>query len=408
MLTIEGTIVNIDSQSRGRIEIGNDGLISSVGKETGNADVVLKDELIFPGFIDLHVHARECVDHSWDYKEDFTTAGAAAINGGVVAFADMPNNPVPPLDDKTYDEKYQLTKKSAVDILLYAGITPSSNPLKQKVPYKVYMTKSTGDLFFQSREQLEPVIQKYRGQNISFHCEDPIILDANKDKPTHSQKRPPEAEVSAIDIALGLIEKYQLTAKICHCSTLEGVQKIIAAKKRGLPVTVEITPHHLYFDEGSLSPEKKLELQINPPVRNNPQDRLKLIEFLKNGDIDYLATDHSPHTAEDKTKGATGMPHLDTYGPFVTWLMKEHGFTPAEVSRVCSFNPGQFMNTFMNVKYGKIEQGYAGSLTVLDMNRPITINKSILKTKCAWSPFEGVTFPGRVIYTIVRGKVYTI
>src|SRR6185369_6424326 len=130
MLSIEGNIVNnIDGIKRGRVEIGDNGIISSVGQPTGSADILLKDELIFPGFIDLHVHARECADHSWDYKEDFTTASAAAINGGVVAFADMPNNQVPPVDDASYLAKQELTKKSAVDVVLYAGIGRNTKPL---------------------------------------------------------------------------------------------------------------------------------------------------------------------------------------------------------------------------------------------------------------------------------------
>jgi dihydroorotase len=149
-------------------------------------------------------------------------------------------------------------------------------------------------------------------------------------------------------------------------------------------------------------------LQVNPPIRQTKENRLALIEALKNGDIDYLATDHAPHTVAEKEKGVSGMPHLDTYGPVASWLMKEHNFTPQEIARVCSFNPGQFMNQFTNVKYGKIEPGFAGSLTVLDMNKPIKIEKSMLKTKCGWSPFEGIQFPGRVVYTIVRGKVYKL
>ncbi len=419
MLTIEGNIVNIDKTSRGRIEIGDGGLIQSVSKETGSADIILKDELIFPGFIDVHVHARECVDHSWDYKEDFTTAGQAAINGGIVAFADMPNNPVPPLDDKSYADKYQLTKKSPVDILLYAGIGSRTNalldagaadgrPRSRLVPYKVFMGPSIGDLFFKSANDLERVLEKYRGQSVSFHCEDPEILEANKNQPTHSQKRPPEAEVMAIDFALELIKKYQLQGKICHCSTQEGLQKIVSAKKSGLPVTIEVAPHHLFFDETMLTDENQKIFQVNPPIRQTKVNRLALIAALKNGDIDYLATDHAPHTIAEKEKGTSGMPHLDTYGPFVAWLMAEQGFAPADVTRVCSFNPGQFINQFMPLKFGKIEPGFVGSLTVIDSKKPIIISKSILKTKCNWSPFEDVTFPGRVVYTIVRGKVYKL
>jgi dihydroorotase len=419
MLSIEGNIINIDSQARGRIEIGDGGLIQSVSKETGSADIILKDELIFPGFIDVHVHARECADHSWDYKEDFTTAGQAAINGGVVAFADMPNNPVPPLDDKSYEDKYQLTKKSPVDILLYAGIGSRTNalldagaadgrPRSRLVPYKVFMGPSIGDLFFKSAYDLEKVLEKYRGQSVSFHCEDPEILEANKNQPTHSQKRPPEAEVMAIDFALELIKKYQLQGKICHCSTQEGLQKIVSAKKSGLPVTIEVAPHHLFFDETMLTDENQKIFQVNPPIRQTKVNRLALIAALKNGDIDYLATDHAPHTIAEKEKGTSGMPHLDTYGPFVAWLMAEQRFAPADVTRVCSFNPGQFINQFMPLKFGKIEPGFVGSLTVIDSKKPIIISKSILKTKCNWSPFEDVTFPGRVVYTIVRGKVYKL
>lgn len=450
MLSIEGNIVNIDGVKRGRVEIGSNGLISAIGKETGSADVVLGDELIFPGFIDVHVHARECTDHSWDYKEDFTTAGQAAINGGVVAFADMPNNPVPPVDDKSYADKYQLTKKSLADVLLYAGIGPRTNglldagaadghPRSRLVPYKVFMGPSIGDLFFKSANDLEKALEKYRGQSVSFHCEDPEILEANKNQPTHSQKRPPEAEVMAIDFALELIKKYQLQGKICHCSTQEGLRKITSAKKSGLSVTIEVAPHHLFFDPPSpLAPalagaigrgssavalakadskasagsaslrDMSKFLQVNPPIRQSKKNRLALIAALKNGDIDYLATDHAPHTIAEKGKGTSGMPQLDTYGPFVTWLMKEHDFTPQEIARVCSFNPGEFMNNFMPIKYGKIEAGFIGSLTVLDLNRPVKIEKSMLKTKCGWSPFEDVTFPGRVVYTVVRGKVYSI
>ncbi len=436
MISIEGNIVNIDNTHRGRVEIGSDGLILSVTKETGHADLVLKDELIFPGFIDLHVHARECADHSWDYKEDFISASEAAINGGVVCFCDMPNNPVAPVTDLSYNEKSKLVHKAKVEVVLYAGIGPKTKPLSKNVPYKVFMGPSVGDLFFSQLKpstnsrrasdeallarrsfseggaksdkniSLEEVIKNYHGQNISFHCEDPAILEANKNQPTHEQKRPQSAENSAVDFALSIIEKYNITAKICHCSTVEGMQKIIAAKKRGVKVTCEVTPHHLFFDETLLNNANHQVLQVNPPIRQTKDNRLALIEMLKNGDIDYLATDHAPHTWEEKEKGTSGMPHLDTYGSFATWLIKEHNFTASDAMRVCSYNPGMFVNQFTSVKYGKIEVGYVGSLSILDLNQPIKIEKTVLKTKCGWSPFEGIQFPGRVIKTIVKGKVY--
>ena len=422
MLTIEGQIINDNRTFRGRVEIGDDGIITKVSEPTGASDIVLDEELLFPGFVDLHVHARECADHSQDYKEDFTTAGEAAINGGVTAFMDMPNNSVPPIDVSSYEEKKQLVKKAAVEIVLYAAMTPNSAPLSFPVPYKAFTTKSVGDTFFSSLADLEKAAEKYANQSVSFHCEDPEIIRANQDEPTHSKQRPAEAEILAIDFVLKLIEKYHIQGKICHLSTRRGLEKIVEARNKGVNVTCEVTPHHLYFDESSsfqMNPVRSHSQEaetadapkahptsnrVNPPLRLR-EDRLALITSLKNGEIDYLATDHAPHTIAEREKGISGLPLLDTYGPFTSWLMAEHKFTPQDIARVCSFNPGKFINQFASYKFGRIEPGFIGSLTVIDMRNPVKIDKTMLKTKCHWSPFEGVRFPGRVKFTIVKGKI---
>jgi len=181
----------------------------------------------------------------------------------------------------------------------------------------------------------------------------------------------------------------------------------VQQKKRGVSVTCEVTPHHLYFDTSMITDANRRFLQMNPPLRGI-KDRLAMIEGLKRGDIDYLATDHAPHTREEKLKGMSGVPHLDTYGPFVTWLMDEHNFSPHDIARVCSENPGNFVNPFLGEEYGKgfgkIEEGYAGNLTVIRPNKPITIRRQLIKSKCGWSPFEDITFPGRVVDTFVMGK----
>lgn len=406
MTSIEGIIVNSSGQARKRVEINDAGIIAKVSEPTGVADIVLGEELIFPGFIDLHVHAREDASVTQTYKEDFATASNAAINGGIVAFAEMPNNPTPPIDNASYATKKELTKKSSVEVVLYAGIGPTTNPLCTKVPYKVFMGHSVGNTFFTNFEDLEKAIARYEGQYVSFHCEDPKMLDEHKDDATHESRRPPEAEISAIDFALILIRKYNLVGKICHCSTVSGIEKIIKAKKDGVNVTVEVTPTHLFFDSTTKLGVESGFMQMNPPVRSSHDDRLKLIEYLKNGSIDYLATDHAPHTIEEKQKGTSGIPHLDTYAPVATWLAKEHGFTAQDIARACAENPSVFFNQFSVNKYGKVEEGFVGSLTVVDMNKPITISKEFLKTKCGWSPFEGFTFPGSVKMTIVNGKVY--
>jgi len=132
-----------------------------------------------------------------------------------------------------------------------------------------------------------------------------------------------------------------------------------------------------------------------------------LLAALRNGELDYLATDHAPHTLEEKesAKCPSGQPHLDTYGPFVTWLIVERGFTPERIAAVCCDNPGQFVNPYTGrLKFGRIEPGYTASLTVLNLERTTKITREHLKTKCGWSPFEGLTFPGSVEAVFVRGE----
>jgi dihydroorotase len=410
MLRIEGRIVHPDREFNAAIEIDTQsGLIEYVGSATGRSDLDCTSCLIFPGFGDIHIHAREDVSGAQIYKEDFTTASAAAIHGGVTHVADMPNNPVAPVDDASYAAKERLTKKSDVHVTLYAGIGPQTAPLARHVPYKAFMGPSVGDLFFASQSQLEQTIAKYRGKNVSFHCEDPVILEASKDAPTHEQRRPPAAEITATEFALYLIEKYELIGKLCHYSTGDGLQKVRAAKVRGLSVTCEVTPHHLFFDSTMITPENAPWLQMNPPLRG-VSDRLAMIEALQDGTIDYIATDHAPHTLAENAKGISGVPHLDTYGAFATWLMAEHRFSASEIARVCAYNPGRFVNEFLPSGFGKgyglIEPGYVGSLTILDLQKPYIVTRDSVKTKCGWSPFEGFQFPGSVRAAVVRGKVY--
>jgi dihydroorotase len=411
MLRVEGRIANEDAEFDGAIEIDTKtGLIASVGPQEGRSDFDTDGCVIFAGFGDLHVHAREDVSGREMYKEDFASASAAAIHGGVTHFADMPNNPVAPIDDASYTAKEKLTVCAAVHITLYGGIGPGTRPLARAVPYKAFMGPSVGELFFSSPEQLEETIARYRGCNVSFHCEDPLILESSRGASTHEERRPAKAEISATRFALQLIERYELQGKLCHFSTGEGLKDVIAAKARGVRVTCEVTPHHLFFDDTMLNEENRLWLQMNPPLRGR-EDRLAMIEALRTGEIDYLATDHAPHSLEEKGKGTSGVPHLDTYGAFTTWLMAEHGFTAQQIARVCAANPGQFVRPYLPQSYskgfGRVEEGYVGSLTVLDLKTPYRVTRETLKTKCGWSPFEGVSFPGSVRHTVVRGHVYS-
>ncbi len=404
-MIVAGQLASPEGVRAGQIRIEGD-RIAAVGTQLGRADFEFGDDcLIFAGMGDIHIHARDDVSGEETYKEDFTTVSAAAVHGGVVHVADMPNNPAAPIDDASYEAKqmHLASRQVPIQVTLYAGIGPGTRPLSFEVPYKAYMGPSVGELYFRKLADLDETLAHYRGCNVSFHCEDPELLDAHKQEPTHERRRPHICEISATRFALQMIEKYDLTGKLCHYSVQEGLPLIREARRRGLRVTCEVTPHHLYFDDSQINDTNRGWMQMNPPLRH-PDDRRAMLAALRDGTLDYLATDHAPHTLDEKARGISGQPHLDTYGPFVTWLLLNQKFTPQRIAEVCCTNPGNFVNPFTSPrKFGRLEAGYVASLTVLNLARPITIRREELKTKCGWSPFEGVEFPGSVEAVFVNG-----
>jgi len=354
-IIIEGLLADVDGVRFGQIVIER-GTIAAVGAQFGKPQHVFPEScLIFAGMGDIHIHAREDVTGRQNDKETFATAAAAALNGGVVHVADMPNNPAAPIDEASYAAKETLLARQQLPVVftLYAGIGPGTRPLRRLVPYKAYMGPSVGDLFFSTLEELDRTLAHYSGKAVSFHCEDPILLEKNKNAPTHETRRPAECELSATRFALTMIEKYGLAGKLCHYSVGEGLPLIRAAKHLGLAVTAEVTPHHVYFDTDQITPANRQALQMNPPLRS-PADRTAMLEALRDGTADFLATDHAPHTVAEKLAGVSGQPHLDTFGPFVTWLLLE-----LHAGAHCRRLFGQPGNVRESLSKGKIWQAAA-------------------------------------------------
>ena len=371
--------------------------------------------LLFAGMGDVHIHAREDVSGKHTYKEDFLSAFEAMKNGGLTHAGDMPNNPIPPVDNASYESKFFLAQKVHRCIWLYAGIGPNTRPLSYKVPYKVYMGPSIGELYFKDLQTLDETLSHYRGQHVSFHCEDPEVLETHSLAATHHERRPVEAETIATRDALMLIEKYNLIGKLCHYSSHEGLQLIRNARSRGVNVSIEVTPQHLYFDLEHLGESQLKSFQMNPPIRHQ-HDREALKIALRNGEIQYLATDHAPHTTEEKEKGTSGLTGLDTYAGFVTWLLSE-GFSPKLIAKVTAENPGDFHNQFLDswnlldqkntnlgLGIGYLKPGFMANFTILQTNIPNTITVDKLRTKVLHSPFLGVTFPGSLKSLFIKGK----
>lgn len=420
MKTLEAVCVTSKEIRRTQIRFDEtSGLITEVGDlgvPREELDYYFNEEcFLFAGMGDVHIHAREDVSGKNNYKEDFTSARAALRNGGLCHAGDMPNNPVPPVDDASYEAKLKLAEKAAGEIWPYAGIGPDTKPLSYLVPYKVYMGPSIGELFFKDLPTLEKTLENYRGLPVSFHCEDPLILEAHKSAAHHHDRRPVEAEVIATKDALMMIQKFELQGKLCHYSSGEGLRLIREARKQGVRVQIEVTPQHLFYDIEHILEKDLRTFQMNPPIRHE-YDRTELLAALKNGEIDYLATDHAPHTEEEKQKGTSGLTGLDTFGPFVTWLIQT-GMDPKLIAKVAAENPGDFFNQFlpswsklssvyqnMGKGVGYLRPGYRANFTLLNMNREHTVDSSNLKTKVGHSPFLGVTFPGSVEALFIGGQ----
>jgi dihydroorotase len=372
-----------------------DGRVAQRGDLGLSADKVWSDQhLLFPGFGDIHVHLRE----GQEYKEDYQTGSQAALNGGVTFCCDMPNNPVSPVDAETLARKQAKVPDGDVHIELYAALGPGTVSFGAK-RYKAFLAHSTGPLFFRNLQEAKKVIAGYSGCQITFHCECPELLEAASGQPTHEERRPEEAEVEAVRHVLRWVKDHGIIANVAHVSSL-GALRLLEAQSE---VTFEVTPHHMFFDTENRSRFQRGDLlKMNPPLRG-PETRKALLKAFLQGKVPFLATDHAPHTLEEKLgeNPPSGIPLLDTYGLFVTWLLKEAGAKPEVIYSACCDRPAQFLSL---EDRGHLRPGARADAVVLDLGTPHEMRAEDIATKCAWSPFEGFTFPGSVDSVFVAGR----
>jgi len=238
---------------------------------------------------------------------------------------------------------------------------------------------------------------------VMFHAEDPQILDRNQHQPSHEERRPPEAEVEAIRSILEVCKQLEIHPHIAHLSTADGLSLIEAARQDGQVVTTEVAPHHLAFDIENRSSYLHGEwLQMNPPLRS-PRNRQALLEGLISGSIDCIATDHAPHSLDENAAGISGVPLLDTFGGFLCHLAAEGIPWPLLVERA-STTPARLFSPFMEDQMGDLQPGTIASLSIVDLRQEWKVSRDQIRSRAGWSPFEGFTFPGDVIETVVRGR----
>lgn len=340
--------------------------LSQIGRE-GNSFIMATVKL--PGLIDVHVHLR---DPGQTHKEDIGTGTSAALAGGFTCVVDMPNNAEPITTVERQIAKQEIAKTKAVsDIGFHYGslgdnLETFEEASKHSVGLKLYLNNTTGGYM------LDPAYLKKI--YAAWPKEQVILLHAEED---------------FIDAAIESLEGLNRPVHICHMPNREVLDKIIKAKKQGLPVTCGVTPHHLFLNDKDIERLGIYGLML--PSLKPQADVDYLWEHLD--DIDLIESDHAPHTHQEKEEGANGVPGLETTLPLLLKAESEGKITREKIIELCHSAPARIFgiptddDTYVEV----------------DMT-PTIIKNADLNTKCGWSPFDGVEVPGKVSKVVLRGE----
>ncbi|MBD2775905.1 dihydroorotase [Iningainema tapete] len=391
-----------------------DRTIVEVAPEISNAtptkEIDAQGLTLLPGVIDPQVHFRE---PGLEHKEDLFTASCACAKGGVTSFLEMPNTRPLTTTQQALDDKLQrAAQKCVVNYGFFIGATPEDLPdllLAKPTPgIKIFMGSMHGQLLVDTETALEPIFAQ-GSRLIAVHAEDQARINTRRqefagihDVAVHSQIQDNLAALLATKLALKLSRKYQRRLHILHMSTAEEAELLREDKPSW--VTAEVTPQHLWLNTSAYEKIGTLA-QMNPPLRS-PHDNEVLWQALRDGIIDFIATDHAPHTLEEKAQqypnSPSGMPGVETSLPLMLTGAMQGKCTVAQVVN--------WMSTAVAKAYGipnkgVIARGYDADLVLVDLNTYRPVLREELLTKCRWSPFEGWNLTGWAVTTIVGGQI---
>ncbi|MGL5622344.1 dihydroorotase [Cetobacterium sp.] len=331
---------------------------------------------VLPGVIDAHTHMR---DPGLDYKEDFETGSMACAKGGVTTFIDMPNTVPNTTTEEILTAKERNSKnRSYVDYGFHFGGSRLDNSeeikkVKRRVAStKIFLNMSTGDMLVEEDKVLENLFKE--SKIVSVHAEEDMV-----------------------DRAIDLARRFRKPLYLCHLSKKSEVEKLRAAKKEGLKIYGEVAPHHLFLDSTMAN-----SLLLMKPELKEKEDNNALWEGLMDGTIDTIGTDHAPHTLEEKNSKVTyGIPGVENS---LELMLKElnRKIDMKTLQKVMSENPAKI---FKIENKGILEIGYDADLVVVDITRKEVIKNEDVVSKCGWTPYDGVVGGGKVLSTLVRGKV---
>ena len=363
-----------------------------------------REYTVLPGFVDVHVHLRE---PGFSYKETIASGTRACARGGYTAVCAMPNlNPVPDSDAHLKMQEDIIAKDACIHVYPYGAITIGEQGQWLADMYSMAPRVcgfSDDGKGVQDREMMKQAMihAKYFNTLIVAHCEDNALLrggyihDGQYAKAHGHRGICSESEWGPIARDLELVAETGCGYHVCHISTKESVEIIRQAKKSGLDVTCETGPHYLTMDDSMLQEDGRFKM--NPPIRDK-SDRDALIEGLLDGTIDCIATDHAPHSAEEKSKGleksAMGVVGIETAFPVLYTYLVKPGIVPMEtVLKALTVNPAN--------RFGLPLDGWS----VWDLNENYIVDPADFLSQGKASPFTGWEVYGRNLMTVLNGEV---
>ena len=398
------------------------GLIAQIGQSLEvQADDIIDagKKYLMPGIIDDQVHFRE---PGLTHKADIYTESKAAVAGGITSFMEMPNTQPQTLTQDLLELKFKKAKE--VSLANYSFFMGASNDNLEEVlktdpknvgAIKIFMGSSTGNMLVDDKSVLENIFEKSK-MLIAVHCEDEAIIQQNtahyksiygEDVPIeiHPKIRSEEACYKSSSMAIELAKKHDTRLHVFHLSTAKEMElfrnDIPLEEKR---ITAEVCIHHLWFDDSQYA-DKGTHIKWNPAVKSKA-DKEAVFQALLDDRIDIIATDHAPHTLEEKNNTYFNAP---SGGPLVQHalvaMLEFYHDRKISLEKIVEKMCHSPAICFQVENRGFLRKGYAADLVLFELNNPWTVKKDNILYKCGWSPFEGNTFKSRVSHTWVNGHL---
>ncbi len=378
-----------------------------------------KGKYLFPGMIDDQVHFRE---PGLTHKANIATESKAAVAGGITSFIEMPNTIPQATTQKLLEDKFKIAQKTSYAnySFMFGGTNDNLEELLKTNPnnvaaIKLFLGSSTGNMLVDNQEVLEEIFSKTK-MLIAVHCEDEATIKKNlqehinqygEDIPIekHPVIRSEEACYVSSSQAINLAKKTGARLHVYHLSTVKETELLdntIPLKDK--KITAEVCVHHLWFDDSDYAKKGTL-IKWNPAVKTK-KDKEGLLQALLDDKIDIIATDHAPHTLDEKKQVYTKAP---SGGPLVQHallaLLEMYHQGKISLEKIVEKFSHNVATMYQINKRGFIKEGYYADLVLVDLHQPETVTKDTILYKCNWSPFEGTTFQSKVLTTLVNGNI---